>query len=92
MAAKFYRSHDDKVIGGVCGGIAKYFKLDPTVVRIVTAALVIFAGIGLVVYIALWLLTPDSATGDLGADGVVSFYEAHRDRSATPPQDTPPAQ
>ena len=85
MAAKFYRSHDDKVIGGVCSGIAKYFGFNTTYVRLVSAALVLVAGSGVVIYVALWLLTPDSATGDLGADGVVAFYEAHRDRSATPP-------
>ena len=92
MAAKFYRTSDDKIIGGVCGGIAKYFKFDPTVVRIVTLVLVLAAGTGLFVYVLLWLLTPESATGELGADSVVSFYEAHRDRSATPPQAPPPAQ
>jgi len=86
MAAKFYRSHDDKVIGGVCGGIAKYFHFDPTIVRLVAAASVLLGGVGIVGYVLLWLFTPDSATGDLGADNVISFYEAHRDRSATPPR------
>jgi len=86
MAAKFYRSHDDKVIGGVCAGIAKYFRLDVTTVRLVTAVLILAAGISLVLYILIWLFTPDSVTGDLGADGVIKFYEAHRDRAATPPQ------
>jgi len=86
MAAKFYRSHDDRVLGGVCGGIARYYHFDVTIVRLVAAALILVAGAGAVVYILLWLLTPDSATGNLGADNVVSFYEAHRDHSATPPQ------
>jgi len=86
MAAKFYRSHDNKVIGGVCAGIAKYFRLDVTIVRLVTAALVLAGGLSLVFYILIWLFTPDSVTGDLGADGVITFYEAHRDRAATPPQ------
>jgi len=85
MAAKFYRSHDDKVLGGVCSGIAKYFGFDVTIVRLVAAASVLLAGGGAIIYIALWLFTPDAATGELGADGVVGFYEAHRDRSATPP-------
>ena len=80
MAKKFYRSHDDKVLAGVCGGIAQYFNLDATIVRLVFLGATLLAGSGVVIYILLWLFTPDSATGDIGADAVFDFYQAHRDR------------
>jgi len=79
MAKKFYRSHDDKLLGGVCGGIAAYFGFSTTIVRLATLAVGLF-GIGVPVYILLWLFTPDSSNGDIGADAVFDFYQAHRDR------------
>jgi len=80
MAKKFYRSHDNKVLAGVCGGIAEYFKVDASIVRLVTAVLVFFFGAGAIIYIALWLFTPDSSKGDIGLDSVFDFYQSHRDR------------
>lgn len=80
MAKKFTRSHDDKLLGGVCGGIAAYFGFDTTIVRLVTAGSFLVGGLGLVIYVLLWLFTPDSANGDIGADAVFDFYQAHRDR------------
>ena len=79
MVKKFYRTHDNKMLAGVCGGIASYFGLDATIVRLVTIGAVL-VGIGVPVYIILWLFTPDSANGDMGADAVVDFYNAHRER------------
>lgn len=51
----------DKKLAGVCGGIAEYFEIDPTVIRIIYAALTIFsAGFpGLLLYLILMLLMPD---------------------------------
>lgn len=54
---KLYRSRDDQIIGGVCGGIAAYFEIDPTLIRILMALFIIF-GIGLIVYIVLWIIIP----------------------------------
>ncbi|MBQ4395696.1 MAG: PspC domain-containing protein [Paludibacteraceae bacterium] len=52
----------DKKLAGVCGGIAEYFEIDPTVIRIIYAALTIFsAGFpGLLLYLILMLLMPDA--------------------------------
>ena len=57
---KLYRSRSDRMMGGVCAGLALYLKLDPTVVRIaaVLALFLTFATAG-VVYLALWLLIPE---------------------------------
>lgn len=48
----------DAVICGVCGGIARYFNVDPTVVRVATVLLVAFAGLSLWVYIIAALIIP----------------------------------
>lgn len=53
----FYRSYHDKMIAGVCGGLGKYFNVDPTLVR-VAFVVGFFAGFGLIAYILLWIFTP----------------------------------
>ena len=58
MQKRLYRSRDNRVIAGVCGGLADYFGLDPTLVRVGMAALVVFDGMGLVAYIAMALIVP----------------------------------
>ncbi|MDX1741271.1 MAG: PspC domain-containing protein [Rhodothermales bacterium] len=59
-STKLTRSSSDKVIAGVCGGIAEYFDMDPTVVRVAYAlASLIFAAFpGLIVYVILMILMP----------------------------------
>ncbi len=52
------RTSGDKVIGGVCGGIAKFTNIDPTLLRIVTLLLVLFGGLSLWIYIILWIFLP----------------------------------
>ncbi len=53
------RSTDDRMLGGVAGGIARYLNADVTLVRIVIAALALLNGAGLALYIAAWLLIPE---------------------------------
>ncbi len=55
---RLYRSRTDTMLGGVCGGLAKYFTLDPTVVRLIFVLLFILAGQGLLLYLILWLVVP----------------------------------
>src|ERR1700742_2385695 len=52
------RSREDRMIGGVCAGIARYFDIDPVIVRVVTIALVAAGGVGAVTYVAAWILMP----------------------------------
>jgi len=54
----FARYSSDKKIGGVCGGIARYFDLDPTLVRAVWLLCVLLGGTGLLVYAVLWIVMP----------------------------------
>ena len=58
MKKKLYKSTTDKKICGVCGGVAEYFGIDPTLVRILWLVAVIFAGIGGLAYLILALLLP----------------------------------
>jgi phage shock protein C len=58
MGNKLYRSQDDKMIGGVCGGLAEHFKIDPSLVRLAFALLFFLGGHGLLVYLILWIIIP----------------------------------
>lgn len=55
---KLYRSEDDRMLGGVCGGIAEYYDVDPSLVRIATLLVVLGTGAGLFAYIFAWLIIP----------------------------------
>jgi len=55
---RLMRSSTDKKIGGVCAGLADYFDLDPTIVRIVWLLAIFFGGTGLLVYLILWIALP----------------------------------
>jgi phage shock protein PspC (stress-responsive transcriptional regulator) len=52
------RSDDDKILVGVAGGIARYLNADVTLVRVIIAALALFTGVGVALYVAAWLLIP----------------------------------
>lgn len=56
MEKKLYRSRSDKKLCGVCGGLAKYLNMDPTIVRLIWALITIFAGAGLIAYIVCALV------------------------------------
>jgi phage shock protein C len=57
MIKKLYRSRDNKMAGGVCAGLAQYFELDPTLVRLGMAVLMVLGG-GLLIYLIAWLIVP----------------------------------
>jgi phage shock protein C len=55
------RSRTDRMIGGVCGGLAESLNMDATLLRIGLVALTVFgAGSGLVLYVAVWMLAPET--------------------------------
>jgi phage shock protein PspC (stress-responsive transcriptional regulator) len=57
---KFYRSRTERMIAGVCGGLAAYLGIDPVLVRVLSVVLVpITGGIALLAYILLWLFGPE---------------------------------
>ncbi len=55
---KLTRSTSDKVLGGVAGGLAEYFSVDPLVVRIGFVASLLFSGAGLLAYLGLMIFVP----------------------------------
>ena len=58
MVEKIYRSKTDKIIAGVCGGLAKYFHTDPVFVRLIWIFLTLFVGAGIIMYIIAWIIIP----------------------------------
>lgn len=58
MTNKLYRSKIQKVIGGVCGGLAEYFDVDPVFIRALFILLLVAGGSGFLLYILLWILIP----------------------------------
>jgi phage shock protein PspC (stress-responsive transcriptional regulator) len=69
------RSTTDKYVGGVSGGLGRYLGLDPTLFRVAFGVSVVFGGIGILAYVALWLFLPTD-------DGEPSFMES-RSRATT---------
>jgi len=55
---KLYRSETDRMIAGVCGGLAKYFSVDTTLVRLVFLLLLFLGGSGFLLYFILWIIVP----------------------------------
>ncbi len=58
MTRRLYRSQTEKMIGGVCGGLAEVLDLDPTIVRLVFVLLALLGGHGLLLYLILWIVMP----------------------------------
>lgn len=57
---KLYRSNTDKKLCGVCGGLAEYFDIDPTIIRLIFIFLTLFGGGGLLIYLICALVIPKS--------------------------------
>jgi phage shock protein PspC (stress-responsive transcriptional regulator) len=57
---RLYRSRIERKIAGVCGGLAEYFGIDPTIIRIIWLALVLGAGTGLIAYLIFWIVVPEA--------------------------------
>lgn len=55
---RLYRSGRDKILGGVCGGIAEYFRVDPTLVRLLWVLFSLAGGAGVLFYIIAWIIIP----------------------------------
>jgi phage shock protein C len=57
---KLYRSRTQRMLGGVCGGLAEYFNIDATVMRVLFLILAAFGGSGIVLYLVMWIVVPDA--------------------------------
>ena len=59
---RLYRDPENKVLGGVCGGLGWYFNADPVLFRIVFIIIFLVFGSGLLVYLIMWLITPQASS------------------------------
>lgn len=59
MKKRLYKSRTDKKVCGVCGGIANYFDVDPTVIRLIWVIFTLVGGSGLIAYIIAAIIMPD---------------------------------
>ncbi len=75
VQARLTRSETDKRIGGVCGGIAEYFDIDSTLVRIGFVLISLMSGVGVLVYVVLWIVLPKGS-------GVAVESQTYRRQSA----------
>jgi phage shock protein PspC (stress-responsive transcriptional regulator) len=61
------RNEQNKIIGGVCAGLSDYFNIDVAVVRVLFVVMFFSFGIGLIPYLVLWIVAPNSTQGQIGA-------------------------
>ena len=80
MEKKLYRSTTDKMIAGVCGGFAKYFNVDPTLIRVLLVLFCLLGGSGLLFYIVCVVVIPEEPAGTEGG------YTPYQDVSGYDPE------
>jgi phage shock protein C len=81
---RLHRSRRDRVFGGVCGGLAEYFGVDPVLLRIVAVALALSGGAGFLLYLIAWIAIPEETPGEARASTAPVYgpeAEANRARS-----------
>lgn len=60
---RLLRSRDERVLGGVCGGIGEYLGVDPVLIRLAAVLLVFAGGAGVIAYIVAWIVIPEEPEG-----------------------------
>lgn len=80
MEKRLYRSRGDKVFGGVCGGLAKYFNLDVVIVRIIFVVSALIWGLSFVLYLVLWIAVPPEPV-KFGASSEVTSGSAEEEKT-----------
>ncbi len=59
---RLYRDPDNRMLGGVCGGLGAYFSIDPLVFRIIFLIIALGMGSGIIIYLILWIVIPEALT------------------------------
>lgn len=79
---KLYRDEDNKVVAGVAAGLARYFEVDPVLVRLIFVVLAFANGLGVLAYLIMWLVVPSERLGELsGEDAVRANFDDMRERA-----------
>jgi len=81
------RSKNNRIVAGVAGGIAEYTGLDLSLTRLITAVVVLFTGIGLVLYILAWILLPEEGSSSTGLDQIMGAIKKHTGGDTPNPDD-----
>lgn len=55
---RLYRSRDERMLGGVCGGLAEYLHTDPTLIRVLFILFALAGGPGIIAYLIMWVIVP----------------------------------
>ena len=56
---RLYRSHTNRKLAGVCGGLAEYLNTDATLIRVLFVLLALLGGPGIVIYLLMWIIVPE---------------------------------
>lgn len=67
MTGRLTRSRTDVVVAGVCGGLGEYLRIDPVLVRLFFVLLALGSGVGVLIYLILWVVLPRQGAGEAGA-------------------------
>ena len=69
---RLYRIQDGRVVAGVCAGVAAYFGVDPTLVRLAFVVVSVFGGVGILLYLGAWVVIPEERDGTSIAESFVN--------------------
>jgi phage shock protein C len=84
----FFRSSTNKVVAGVCGGLAEKLVIDPVIVRLIFVLLAVFGGGGILAYIILWIVLPERPWSDAYASkSRETSSESNGENQSWQPQD-----
>jgi phage shock protein C len=82
MEKRLYRSRSQRVIFGVCGGLAEYFGIDPVIIRVIAVVSILISGLGILAYIILAVVVPlESSQGATPQDVVRENVEEMKERA-----------
>ena len=84
MQKRLMRSQTDKMLAGVCGGLADYFLIDPVIIRLIFVLISITTGLGLLFYPILWLIMPKAPlySGPSGLPNMSEGWQQQADYTA----------
>ncbi len=79
---RLFRSRDDRWIAGVCGGLARFFSVDPLPIRLAFVALSLWEGVGVLIYLVMLLVIPEEASTQVVTDPIIPQEHSQEDPEA----------
>jgi phage shock protein PspC (stress-responsive transcriptional regulator) len=68
-----YRTHQGRMVAGVCSGLGEYFGVDPNLIRVIFLVLTVFtAGIGVLIYLLAWVVIPEEGEKTSIAENMIN--------------------